>query len=212
MNYIETCTKIAFFLWRSSNYRPLKSVLYVRPGWIIYQNMRETWEKKVMKFEREIPIGLDARRKKPQGGGWISPPPNGIRVNSMSHNSSLFSNRMICRDHLNSQKSFFHPSANGVGFILHLFLLCYYYDYFCFVFRATDEVFQVLEDNQVTLSTMKASRFVKAFEKEVDYWERTLSHILEVIEMTLTVQRQWMYLEVSDLWPFQYQLLLSLMN
>ncbi|XP_030837708.1 dynein heavy chain 2, axonemal [Strongylocentrotus purpuratus] len=61
--------------------------------------------------------------------------------------------------------------------------------------KATDEVFQVLEDNQVTLSTMKASRFVKAFEKEVDYWERTLSHILEVIEMTLTVQRQWMYLE-----------------
>ena len=81
MNYIETCTKIAVFLWRSSNYRPLKSVLHVRPGWIIYQNMRETWEKKVMKFEHEIPIGLDARRKKRQGGGWKSPPPpNGIRV------------------------------------------------------------------------------------------------------------------------------------
>ena len=83
MNYIETCTKIAFFLWRSSNYRPLKSVLHVRPGWIIYQNMRETWEKKVMKFEREIPIGLDARRKKTTGGGWISPPPNGIRVKAI---------------------------------------------------------------------------------------------------------------------------------
>lgn len=67
-------------------------------------------------------------------------------------------------------------------------------------FRATDEVFQALEDNQVTLSTMKASRFVKAFEKEVDYWERTLSHILEVIEVTLTVQRQWMYLEVYHLY------------
>ena len=79
MNYIETCTKIAVFLWRSSNYRPLTSVLHVRPGWIIYQNMRETWEKKVMKFEREIPIGLDARRKKWQGGA-IKAPPNGIRV------------------------------------------------------------------------------------------------------------------------------------
>ena len=43
---------------------------------------------------------------------------------------------------------------------------------------------------------MKASRFVKAFESDVDYWERTLSHILEVIEMIQTVQRQWMYLEV----------------
>ena len=35
------------------------------------------------------------------------------------------------------------------------------------VFRATDDVFQQLEDNQVTLSTMKASRYVKAFEAEV---------------------------------------------
>lgn len=38
---------------------------------------------------------------------------------------------------------------------------------FYFVHRGTEEVFQVLEDNQVTLSTMKASRFVKAFEQEV---------------------------------------------
>lgn len=63
--------------------------------------------------------------------------------------------------------------------------------------RASEELFQILEDNQVTLSTMKASRYVKAFEKEVDQWERTLSHILEVTEMVLQVQRQWMYLEVS---------------
>uniref|UniRef100_Q9P225-2 Isoform 2 of Dynein axonemal heavy chain 2 n=2 Tax=Homo sapiens TaxID=9606 RepID=Q9P225-2 len=61
--------------------------------------------------------------------------------------------------------------------------------------RGTEEVFQALEDNQVALSTMKASRFVKAFEKDVDHWERCLSLILEVIEMILTVQRQWMYLE-----------------
>ena len=34
-----------------------------------------------MKFEREIPIGLDARRKKRQGGTIKAPPPpNGIRV------------------------------------------------------------------------------------------------------------------------------------
>ena len=48
---------------------------------LIYQNMRETWEKKVMKFEREISIGLDARRKKRQGGG-AKMAPHGIRVNS----------------------------------------------------------------------------------------------------------------------------------
>lgn len=61
--------------------------------------------------------------------------------------------------------------------------------------KVTDEIFQTLEDNQVTLSTMKASRYVKPFEQEVDKWERTLSHILEVTEIILTVQRQWMYLE-----------------
>ena len=33
--------------------------------------------------------------------------------------------------------------------------------------RTSDEFFQQLEDNQVTLSTIKASRHVKAFEKEV---------------------------------------------
>lgn len=45
---------------------------------------------------------------------------------------------------------------------------------------------------------MKASRFVKAFEQEVDCWERQLSQVLEVIEMILTVQRQWIYLEVQE--------------
>ena len=64
-----------------------------------------------------------------------------------------------------------------------------------YILRGTDEIYQTLEDNQVTLSSMKASRFVKAFEQQVDGWERTLSLILEVVEMILTVQRQWMYLE-----------------
>ena len=66
----------------------------------------------------------------------------------------------------------------------------------CVYFRQTEEINQALEDNQVKLSTMKASRFVKAFEHEVDKWERALSLIMEIIEMLLTVQRQWMYLEV----------------
>jgi dynein heavy chain len=46
------------------------------------------------------------------------------------------------------------------------------------------------------LSTMKSTRFVEPFTKEVDYWERTLSYILETLEAALSVQRQWLYLEV----------------
>ncbi|KAM6908086.1 dynein axonemal heavy chain 2-like [Lycodopsis pacificus] len=61
--------------------------------------------------------------------------------------------------------------------------------------RGTEVVFQALEDNMSMLSTMKASQFVKTFEREVDCWERQLSQVLEVIEMILTVQRQWIYLE-----------------
>ena len=61
--------------------------------------------------------------------------------------------------------------------------------------RSTDAIFELLEDNQVTLSSMKASKFFVAFESQIDHWERTLSHVIEVIELLLQVQRQWMYLE-----------------
>ncbi|KAM9855172.1 dynein axonemal heavy chain 2-like [Aulostomus maculatus] len=64
-----------------------------------------------------------------------------------------------------------------------------------YILRSTDEILQAVEENQVLLSTMKASRFVKAFEQEVDCWEHRLSLVLEVIEMVLNVQRQWIYLE-----------------
>uniref|UniRef100_A0A0S7EJ20 DYH2 n=1 Tax=Poeciliopsis prolifica TaxID=188132 RepID=A0A0S7EJ20_9TELE len=65
--------------------------------------------------------------------------------------------------------------------------------------RGSEDVFQTLDDNQVILSTMKASRFVKAFEREVDQWERQLTHMMDVIEMILSVQRNWIYLEVHNL-------------
>jgi dynein heavy chain len=64
-----------------------------------------------------------------------------------------------------------------------------------FKIKSTDSIFELLEDNQVTLSTMKASKFFKAFEHLVDQWERNLSLIVEVIEVLLQVQKQWMYLE-----------------
>lgn len=54
-----------------------------------------------------------------------------------------------------------------------------------------------IEDDQVTLSAYKASRFVKPFSREVDKWERDISRILEITESLLNVQKQWLYLEVS---------------
>nr|CAD7455963.1 unnamed protein product [Timema tahoe] len=61
--------------------------------------------------------------------------------------------------------------------------------------KAVDKIFETLEDNQVSLGTMKSTRFVEPFIKQVDYWERTLSTIMEVLEMVLIVQRQYLYLE-----------------
>jgi dynein heavy chain len=61
--------------------------------------------------------------------------------------------------------------------------------------RSTDSIFELLEDNQVTISSMKASKFFLAFEKEIDYWEKSLFLVVEVIDVLLQVQKQWMYLE-----------------
>ena len=52
-----------------------------------------------------------------------------------------------------------------------------------------------VEDDQIMLSTYKASRFVKPFIRDVDGWEKEISRILEITESILTVQRQWLYLE-----------------
>lgn len=79
--------------------------------------------------------------------------------------------------------------------VLELDIVGYKEDRGYFKLRSTDPIFELLEDNQVTLSSMKASKFSVAFEQQIDYWERTLSHIIESIELVLQVQRQWMYLE-----------------
>jgi dynein heavy chain len=78
---------------------------------------------------------------------------------------------------------------------LELDIIPYKEDRGYFKLRSTDSIFELLEDNQVTLSAMKASKYFVAFETQVDHWERTLSHIIEAIELLLQVQRQWMYLE-----------------
>lgn len=61
--------------------------------------------------------------------------------------------------------------------------------------KMVDDCFAALEDHAVQISTMKATRFVEPFAKEVDYWEKTLNYIMESLENALVVQRQWLYLE-----------------
>ena len=60
--------------------------------------------------------------------------------------------------------------------------------------RSTEDLFQLLEDHAVNVSAMKTSPYYPVFAKELDYWEKALATISEIVELQLNVQRQWMYL------------------
>ena len=64
-----------------------------------------------------------------------------------------------------------------------------------FKIQSADDLFMALEDDQVQLSTIKASPFFASFETEITYWENALSQVSEVVENLLSVQRCWIYLE-----------------
>lgn len=64
-----------------------------------------------------------------------------------------------------------------------------------FVLGSVDEVIQILDDNAMTLQSMSASRFIGPFLAQVQAWEKSLSHISEVCDIWMVVQRKWMYLE-----------------
>ncbi|EDO35852.1 predicted protein [Nematostella vectensis] len=64
-----------------------------------------------------------------------------------------------------------------------------------FVLGTVDEILQILDDNAMNLQSMSASRFVGPFLETVNKWEKSLSHIGEVVEVWMVVQRKWMYLE-----------------
>lgn len=53
--------------------------------------------------------------------------------------------------------------------------------------RSTEDIFTALEDNGVTLSTMKASKYYLVFEEQVAHWERTLALASETVEIILQV-------------------------
>ena len=63
------------------------------------------------------------------------------------------------------------------------------------ILGSCDEILQTLDDNAMNLQSMSASRFIGPFLTQVQNWEKSLSHIAEVIEIWLVVQRKWMYLE-----------------
>lgn len=63
------------------------------------------------------------------------------------------------------------------------------------ILGAVDEILQILDDSSMNLQSMSASRFVGPFLNSVQNWEKSLSHISEVLDVWMVVQRKWMYLE-----------------
>jgi len=58
-----------------------------------------------------------------------------------------------------------------------------------------EEDFDALEENQLLVQGMMASKYLDTFEEEVTRWQRELSNVSDVLTTMGEVQRRWAYLE-----------------
>lgn len=65
----------------------------------------------------------------------------------------------------------------------------------CKLLRASEELIEILEDNQVQLQNLITSKFIAHFLEEVSSWQSKLSLADQVITIWFEVQRTWMHLE-----------------
>jgi len=72
------------------------------------------------------------------------------------------------------------------------------------VLGAVDEIVMTLDDNAMNLQSMAASRFVGPFFEKVQKWEKSLSHISEVVDVSGYIEVECMvvieYLLVALTW------------
>ena len=61
--------------------------------------------------------------------------------------------------------------------------------------RASEELIETLEENQVQLQNMMTSKFIGFFLTEISTWQKTLGVVDQVITSWFDVQRTWSYLE-----------------
>ncbi|KNC97013.1 uncharacterized protein SPPG_09508 [Spizellomyces punctatus DAOM BR117] len=64
-----------------------------------------------------------------------------------------------------------------------------------FILGTVDDIQTLLEDSQVTIATIKGSRFIGPIRTEVDRWDKQLTLFAETLDAWLTCQRNWLYLE-----------------
>ncbi|CAF0762898.1 unnamed protein product [Adineta steineri] len=61
--------------------------------------------------------------------------------------------------------------------------------------KAPDEIIQNVEEHTAQISTIKGTRHIKAFQNEINYWEKSISQISELCDGLFNVQKQWLYME-----------------
>ena len=74
------------------------------------------------------------------------------------------------------------------------------------ILGTVDDIVMTLDDNSMNLQSMSASRFVGPFLEKVQKWEKSLSHISEVVEVCVCVSfcsiQVNVYMYVYECWVF----------
>lgn len=65
----------------------------------------------------------------------------------------------------------------------------------CSVLRASEELIETLEENQVQLQNLMSSKYIAFFLGEVSGWQVRLSNADQVISIWFEVQRTWLHLQ-----------------
>lgn len=65
----------------------------------------------------------------------------------------------------------------------------------CYQIKQTDNIIALIEDHSGELAKHKASQFYKQFDDRIDYWENNIAKITETLEILMSVQEKWQYLE-----------------
>ncbi|KAI8799348.1 dynein heavy chain and region D6 of dynein motor-domain-containing protein, partial [Cladochytrium replicatum] len=173
--------------------------------WDVYNNLKE----RVTQIRRTIPVLLDLKNPAMRERHWkqlmdeigktFDPQSTDFTLEKvMELGLDQFGEAIAGFSSAAKQELIIEESLNAIKEAwaqLDLDIVPYKDDKGYFKIRNPDPVFELLEENLVSISSMKTSKYFVAFELEIDHWERSLSHIIEVIEVLLQVQRQWIYLE-----------------